>query len=106
MMKKKFQIEINGCVETDLNHDEWWDQFIDWIESRGEYFCGISKDASNKNTLKPFAFSKNKSMFTEEIQKVIRIEVERGRYDPATDPFLINHKKKINKILKRQYFDF
>jgi len=33
-------LEIGGLVETDLSPEEWTDAFIEWIESRGEYFGG------------------------------------------------------------------
>ncbi|CAA7600304.1 Hypothetical protein DEACI_0956 [Acididesulfobacillus acetoxydans] len=47
-MKKQTLIEINGCVETDLSHDQWLDDFIDWLESRGEYFGGGTKDVTSE----------------------------------------------------------
>jgi len=31
---------IDGIVETDKSTDDWLDDFIEWIESRGEYFAG------------------------------------------------------------------
>jgi hypothetical protein len=36
----RIEIEVNGCVDTDKDLDTWIDDFIDWIESRGEYFGG------------------------------------------------------------------
>jgi len=33
---------IDGIVETDKSTDDWLDDFIEWIESRGEYFTGAS----------------------------------------------------------------
>ncbi|KLU59682.1 DNA-binding transcriptional repressor PuuR [Peptococcaceae bacterium CEB3] len=47
-MEKQTLIEINGCVETDLGHDQWLDEFIDWLESRGEYFGGGTKDITDE----------------------------------------------------------
>ncbi|KLU62967.1 HTH-type transcriptional regulator SinR [Peptococcaceae bacterium CEB3] len=47
-MEKQTLIEINGCVETDLSHDQWLDKFIDWLESRGEYFNGGTKDITDE----------------------------------------------------------
>jgi len=88
----KREILIDGCIETDLTHDEWLDQFILWLESRNECFGGGTKDVSRK-----------KSVFTEEFQKIIRETVAKGKYDPDEDPVLIEHKKKIREILGRSY---
>ncbi|KLU59941.1 hypothetical protein CEB3_c40750 [Peptococcaceae bacterium CEB3] len=46
--EKQTLIEINGCVETDLSHDQWLDEFIGWIESRGEYFGGEVEQRSTR----------------------------------------------------------
>ncbi|WP_261487096.1 hypothetical protein [Acididesulfobacillus acetoxydans] len=35
-------------METDLSHDQWLDDFIDWLESRGEYFGGGTKDVTSE----------------------------------------------------------
>lgn len=43
-------IEINGCVETTVSEDQWTDDFIEWLESRGEYFGGGTKDVSGEDT--------------------------------------------------------
>lgn len=51
MTKKNFLIEIDGCIETNLTHDEWWDQFITWIESRGEYFGGRTETVSREKSV-------------------------------------------------------
>ena len=88
-IKKKFK--INEYIETALTHDEWYAQFDQWLESRNESFSG---------RLNGSVSSRRKSIFTEEFQKIIRDEVEKGRYDPATDPVMLDHKAKINKILK------
>ena len=36
------EIEINGCIEIppEMTMDEFFDAFIDWIESKGWYFGG------------------------------------------------------------------
>jgi hypothetical protein len=39
-------IEINGCVETQLSHDEWLNDFIKWLESRHEFFGGGTNDVT------------------------------------------------------------
>jgi hypothetical protein len=41
-------VEINGCVETQLSHDEWLNDFIKWLESRHEYFGGGTKDVTDE----------------------------------------------------------
>lgn len=42
MEEKTKEIEINGCCEVpyDLSEDEFFDLFIDFIESHGWYFGG------------------------------------------------------------------
>ena len=40
-------VEIKGCVETFLSDDEWLDQFIDWLELRGECFGGGTQDVTD-----------------------------------------------------------
>lgn len=39
-MTKEF--EISGCIETpsDVDIDRLWDEFIEWIESKGWFFGG------------------------------------------------------------------
>jgi len=42
-LKKQIGVSIEGCVfanEGDLRHDEFWDAFIEFIESKGWYFGG------------------------------------------------------------------
>ncbi len=39
----KIEIDVDICVETDKDLDTWLDEFIDWIESRGEIFGGSIK---------------------------------------------------------------
>ena len=38
------EIEINGCVsiQNDLTHDEFLEKFINFIESNGWYFGGMT----------------------------------------------------------------
>lgn len=45
---KQTVIDINGCVETKLSHDQWLDDFIDWLESRSESFGGGTKDVTDE----------------------------------------------------------
>ncbi|HEY8909697.1 MAG TPA: hypothetical protein VIM51_05390 [Desulfosporosinus sp.] len=40
MDERKSQTKINGYIETNLTHDEWHDQFAQWLESRNEIFRG------------------------------------------------------------------
>ena len=39
------EIEINGCIsiQNDLTHDEFLEKFINFIESNGWYFGGMTK---------------------------------------------------------------
>jgi len=46
--KKEILIKIDGCVETNLTHDEWLDQFIEWLESRSECFGGGTEDVTEE----------------------------------------------------------
>lgn len=36
------EIEINGCISLprDVSHDQFLDQFIGWVESKGWHFGG------------------------------------------------------------------
>jgi len=84
-------IKIDGSIETNLTREKWLDQFILWLESRNERFgCDGNKGCVS---------SRKKSIFTEDFQKVIKEEVERGKYNPDEDPVLIEHKRKIREIL-------
>lgn len=40
-MKKRW-IDIEGVIEIHKHPDEWLNDFIDWLESRGESFCGMT----------------------------------------------------------------
>jgi len=40
MTSKEIEMKISGVVTTKKGHLEWMDEFIDWIESRGESFGG------------------------------------------------------------------
>jgi len=51
MAKKEILIKIDGCVETNLTHDEWLDQFIEWLESRSECFGGGTEDVTKERSL-------------------------------------------------------
>ena len=37
-------IAIEGIISTPLSEYEFMDEFIEWLESRGETFFGISKE--------------------------------------------------------------
>jgi len=39
---------IMGCLETGLPAEEWLDEFIGWIESRGEVFAGHLQERNEK----------------------------------------------------------
>ncbi len=52
MSHRKNLLEIGGTVETDKSAEEWMNDFIDWIESRKEYFGGGIKGTEKKNTVK------------------------------------------------------
>ena len=39
----KNEIDVDICVATDKDLNTWMDDFIDWVESRGEYFGGSIK---------------------------------------------------------------
>lgn len=45
-------IKIDGTIETDKSHDAWLNNFIDWLESRGEYFGGGTELYSGKESVK------------------------------------------------------
>lgn len=36
----KYQLVVEIIVNTNCTLDEWTDDFIAWVESRGEYFGG------------------------------------------------------------------
>lgn len=40
MSRRKNRIKIGGIVETDKSAEDWMNDFVDWIESRKEYFGG------------------------------------------------------------------
>ena len=50
-MAKKILIQIDGCIETNLTHDECLDQFIEWLESRSECFGGGTVDITEEGSL-------------------------------------------------------
>lgn len=41
-------IEIHGCIQTGVSHDTWLDDFIEWLEIRGESFGGGTRDVTNE----------------------------------------------------------
>lgn len=45
-------IKIDGTIETNKNHEDWLNNFIDWLESRGEYFGGGTELYSEKESVK------------------------------------------------------
>ena len=42
-------VKIDGVIETPLSCDAWLDQFIFWLESRGEYFGGGTTDVTHSD---------------------------------------------------------
>jgi uncharacterized protein YggL (DUF469 family) len=47
MSKKQLGVEINGCIfandeNVDIDHDEFLDAFIEFVESKGWHFGGGS----------------------------------------------------------------
>ena len=48
-MTKEF--EICGCIETpsDVDIDRLWDEFIEWIESKGWYFGGGFRELKDES---------------------------------------------------------
>lgn len=48
MSHRKNRVEIGGVVETDKSTEEWMNDFIDWIESRKEYFGGGAREEKRK----------------------------------------------------------
>lgn len=38
----KTNLIIEGGISTNKTHEEWLDDFIDWLESRGEIFGGVT----------------------------------------------------------------
>jgi len=43
------EIEISGVVTTKKGHLEWLDEFIDWLESRGEFFGGGTSELTEED---------------------------------------------------------
>lgn len=43
IIMSKNEIDVDICVATDKDLNTWMDDFIDWVESRGEYFGGSIK---------------------------------------------------------------
>ena len=42
--RKIINIKINGIISTTKEESDFMDDFIEWLESRGETFFGISKE--------------------------------------------------------------
>lgn len=45
-------IHIDGIIETNKSHEDLLNDFIDWLESRGEYFGGGTEEYSEKESVK------------------------------------------------------
>ena len=41
-------IEINGLISTPLSESDFMDDFIEWLESRGETFFGLTSELKEK----------------------------------------------------------
>jgi hypothetical protein len=39
----EFYIGISGVIETDLSHEDFLEQFIEWIEDSDFRFCGSTQ---------------------------------------------------------------
>lgn len=35
-------MDITGCIQISTDPDTWLDDFIEWLESRGESFAGVT----------------------------------------------------------------
>ena len=44
MEKKIINIEINGVINTSKEESDFMDDFIEWLESRGETFFGLTSE--------------------------------------------------------------
>lgn len=42
MSEKLNELKIDGIVEVNVSTDEFTDKFIEWIESNGWFYCGIT----------------------------------------------------------------
>ena len=40
LIKKTIEIQINDCVEVDVTEEEFTEEFISWLESKGWFFGG------------------------------------------------------------------
>ena len=40
MKGKKYLYTIRGTIETNIALDKWTNKFVEWVESRDEYFGG------------------------------------------------------------------
>lgn len=47
-MNNKCLIEVNGVIETNVNHDEFYEKFIRFIENEGWSFGGITNELKEK----------------------------------------------------------
>ena len=46
--RKINNIEIEGIISTPLSEYEFMDDFIEWLESRGETFFGLTSELKEK----------------------------------------------------------
>jgi len=46
-------IEINGVVELpdNVDHDQFWNEFIDFLESKGYYYGGGSQEIDEEGNV-------------------------------------------------------
>ncbi|CAG9614922.1 hypothetical protein BACCIP111899_04156 [Bacillus rhizoplanae] len=63
MVRKNFKmyvpryrtISINGAVlDVDVSHDEFVDELIEWLESKGWAFLGLTKEITEEEAKKNF----------------------------------------------------
>jgi len=53
MVTKRKAYAIDGAVLHTKSHADWLDDFLDWLESRGESFAGISSRGEYLHVIRP-----------------------------------------------------
>lgn len=48
-MENLNELVVEGVIQTKLNADDWTEVFIEWLESRNEYFGGGVKPCENES---------------------------------------------------------
>lgn len=93
------EIKLSGMVNSNKNHEEWFDDFIEWTESRGEFFGGgvhlfkekPLKDFINKEVFVVIEISDADQTFTRRLKL---------NWDSLKEPHerLVAHDKKGNAV--------